>query len=349
MSPEPELTFAQRAALDHVRAVARAATVAARARLGATLGGTAAAGPWLPARARVAVHFHPDRVTADGRTVAAGLLADGRYRTQFETGISNGGLMAWPGSDRDGWEERLFGGAFHVPGVHVPERPKYGALDLLGHPDGPAPRFGSCYLRLRPEVLGRSTFSCGDSVTHPEDLGTQDEFAPVLAGLLEAVAGGWTLGRPGLDSSLLHRSLREDGVPSVRPVAGRCLDEYVEAHVHGEVRMDRDVELLVADPSFRGTPAGDLLAATARRHRVPLAWHLGFHLRFHEVPGDFRGPAMPGLAREVAGPTGRVDAAAVGVAAAAACTDPDRLQQLKYLWHVLVRFGRPTIRSGRYR
>jgi hypothetical protein len=25
------------------------------------------------------------------------------------------------------------------------ERPKYGSLELIRHPDGPAPRFGSCY------------------------------------------------------------------------------------------------------------------------------------------------------------------------------------------------------------
>src|ERR1044072_3632742 len=39
--------------------------------------------------ARVALHFHPDRPSASGETVAQGLLREGRYRSQFETRISN--------------------------------------------------------------------------------------------------------------------------------------------------------------------------------------------------------------------------------------------------------------------
>ena len=31
------------------------------------------------------------------------------------------------------------------------------------------------------------------------------------------------------------------------------LDDYIEAQVHGPVRLDRDVEALVLDPSFRDT------------------------------------------------------------------------------------------------
>jgi hypothetical protein len=36
----------------------------------------------------VAVHFHPDRIAADGRVVVERLLDDGVYRSQFETRIS---------------------------------------------------------------------------------------------------------------------------------------------------------------------------------------------------------------------------------------------------------------------
>jgi len=39
----------------------------------------------------VALNFHPDRIAADGRMVTEALLADGVYRSQFATGISNGG------------------------------------------------------------------------------------------------------------------------------------------------------------------------------------------------------------------------------------------------------------------
>ena len=65
--------------------------------------------------ARVTLNFHPDRVMSDGRTVAEALRDEGIYRSQFETGISNGGLTAFPGGDRDEWERRLFDGAYHAP------------------------------------------------------------------------------------------------------------------------------------------------------------------------------------------------------------------------------------------
>jgi Protein of unknown function (DUF3626) len=67
----------------------------------------------------LALNFHPDRIAADGRTVAEAMLEDGVYRSQFETMISNGGLTAFPGGDRDRWEERLFGGVYQRAGVRA--------------------------------------------------------------------------------------------------------------------------------------------------------------------------------------------------------------------------------------
>src|SRR3712207_7188489 len=54
-------------------------------------------------------------LSRSGSTVAEGLLADGVYRTQFETGLSGGSTTAFAGGERDEWERRLFGGAYHRP------------------------------------------------------------------------------------------------------------------------------------------------------------------------------------------------------------------------------------------
>jgi len=94
----------------------------------------------LQDQARVALHFHPDRPGPGERSVAASLLADGIYRSQFETGISNGGLSAHLGGARHRWETQIFGAAYEKSGFTPAERPKYGALDLMLHPDGPSPR-----------------------------------------------------------------------------------------------------------------------------------------------------------------------------------------------------------------
>ena len=172
----PSLTTAQAAALAHVREVASGHRPAALAVIARHLAASAVTcRPEELVRAVAAhggltVNFHPDRLLADGRTVAGALADEGVYRSQFVTGISNGGLTAYPGGDRDRWEERLFGGAYHRAGVRPADRPVYGGLNLLGHPDGACPRFGSCHLVLRPEVLGRATLCFGDSSVGPRDL-----------------------------------------------------------------------------------------------------------------------------------------------------------------------------------
>src|SRR5262245_44279240 len=40
--------------------------------------------------ARVALHFHPERLARTGSSVAEGLLESGLYKSQFETGLSSG-------------------------------------------------------------------------------------------------------------------------------------------------------------------------------------------------------------------------------------------------------------------
>jgi hypothetical protein len=345
-----ELSVAQQRALDHVRCVATVGRPAALSRLGSDVDlGAVAAGL---AEVRITLNFHPDQLLADGRTVARSLAQDGVYRGQFETGISNGSRTAFPGGERDQWEERLFGRAYHDPPVRAADRPRYGALNPHSFSDGGSPRFGSCHLRLRPHVLRRTTITVGDSHLGPRDIGTLDAFECVLAGLAErARAGGVTLGVPGVDpvdllAGRLGPPIGAD--PSVHP--GRCLDDYLEAQVHGGVVLARDAEALVLDPAFaEGAVGQDLLSLG-----LPVEWHCGFELAPEEFDDQFRGPHLPPFAQEVArcfaGPRGVIDAAVVGRAAAAVVTEPDRwrdfgtaeelLQYVKHLWHTLVYCGR---------
>ncbi|MGC4879984.1 DUF3626 domain-containing protein [Micromonospora sp. DT43] len=355
------LTSAQVAALAYVRssaAVERPAALAAIERELAAADVGHRPERLLAAAAdsgRLTVNFHPDRLCADGRAVASALAQDGVYRSQFVTGISNGGLTAYAGGDRDRWEHRMFGGAYQQPGVAPADRPTYGGLNLLDHADGACPRFGSCHLRLRPAALARATFCLGDSHLDPGVVGTADAFEAVFAGLLTGVAGtGECLGRTGTDVATLARTLLE---PSSAPATvGRALDDYVEAQIHGPLDLAQDVEELVVDPSFAGTPTGATLESIARRYGFPLRWHPGFALTVDRVDAEFRGPAIPVLAarlhREFARPGDPVDAALIGRGAVSVVTEPERwadrgpiadtLQHLKQLWHVLVRFGEPS-------
>ncbi|WP_405612336.1 DUF3626 domain-containing protein [Streptomyces sp. NBC_01508] len=351
-APPTPLTAAQRAALRHVRTRATAGHGAALARIEAAVGGaveTADLVARIRDHVRVTLNFHPDRFVAGGPTVAESLALDGRYRSQYETGLSNGSRTAHPGGARDGWEERLFGGAYHADGGARPgERPKYGALNLYGHPDGASPRFGSCHVRLRPEVNARVTYCHGDSHLGPVDVGTIDTFGRVLAGVLAEDADIARLPYPAVAVTA--------AVTAAEP--GRKLDAYVEAQVHGDIDLVTDAEALVVDPSFRGTDTGRLLAATARRCGIALEWHAGFVLAPDEVGAEFRGAMMVPFAAWVCrsyARTGILDAEVLGRAAASVVRDPaawarwgtrdEVLQYVKQLWHVLVRFGRTDGRT----
>lgn len=258
-------------------------------------------GPPLDPTVPVTVNFHPDRL-AGHRTVIDALADDGSYLSQFVTAISNGGLTAHPGGDRWHWESRMFGGAYDDAPAH--HRPVYGALDHHHRPGGAAPRFGSCHLRLAATVLDRCTFCYPDSVFDPTMFGVAASCA--LVDLLAAAA-------------------HDDP-----------LDAYVEAQVHGPVRLDRDVAALVLDPSYRGTA----VEAAARRSSCRLEWHPGFQvdvatLRRHR---DYRGARYVDLGVRLA-VEGTLTPRIIGDAARTGRYHP---QDLKRVWHYLARFGAPA-------
>ncbi len=90
-------------------------------------------------------------------------------------------------------------------------------------------------------MLRRTTFCYPDSFGEPADFGTADHLPQVA--LAEAAE---------VDA----------------------LDGHIEAHVHGPLRLDTDVETLVLDPVFRGTG----VEAAAATLPFPTSWHHGFRL-----------------------------------------------------------------------
>lgn len=243
----------------------------------------------------ITLQFHPDW-PHNGGLVIESMAADGRYRSQFATGVSNGGLTAFPGGDRWRWESRLFGGRYdHGP---VGDRPVYGAWNRRADPYGGAVRFGSSYVRLRPEAVSRATFCFPDSVLEPDEVADAC-LLPHLCRLADT---------SGFDD----------------------LDECVEAHVHGPVRFETDVEAIVLDPCFIGTD----VHAIAGRLGCPIEFHAGFRASADDFDPDYRGPHIIELARALGD---ELTPSVVGEAARAGAHPP---QEVKQVWHCLARFGR---------
>ncbi|MFE9404282.1 DUF3626 domain-containing protein [Streptomyces sp. NPDC006530] len=246
---------------------------------------------------RVTLNFHPDRLL-HGTPILEAMAESGVYHSQFITGTSNGGLTAHPGGDRWRWESRIFGGAYDE--ATAPERPVYGALNFRRKPVGGAPRFGSAHFRLTAETLPRSTFCYPDSFLEPSHFGVA--------------------ARMGLVDLALADDQDE-------------LDDYIEAQVHGPVRLRSVAEALVLDPCYRGTTVED----AALRLGCPVEWHPGFRLGVDELrrhPG-YRGEEYVDLGSRIA-VDGTLDPKIVGDAARAGLYDP---QAVKKVWHYLARFG----------
>ncbi|MFF5516511.1 DUF3626 domain-containing protein [Streptomyces coeruleorubidus] len=256
-------------------------------------------GPAVDPEARITLNFHPDR-PAGGVPILVALARDGAYHSQFVTGTSNGGLTARPGGDRWHWESRIFGGAYDEAAAH--ERPVYGALNFRRQVVGAAPRFGSAHFRLRAGAVSRATFCYPDSAAEPADFG---------------VAAGMSL-------IALAEADEQD-----------ALDDYIEAHVHGGVDLARDVEALVLDACYRGTP----VETAARRLPCPVEWHPGYRLTVAGLRrhAHYRGPEYVDLGARIAR-DGLIDPRAIGDAAR---TGRYELQHLKMVWHTLARFGAP--------
>lgn len=209
----------------------------------------------------ITLQFHPDWPHG-GRTVIESMAEDGHYRSQFVTGISNGGLTAYAGGDRWRWESRLFSGRYDDGSPA--NRPVYGAWNRRADPYGGAIRFGSSYVRLRPAAVSRATFCFPDSVLEPVDVG---------------------------DATLLPHLCRladESGFDD--------LDECVEAHVHGPVRFDTDVEAVVLDPCFADTD----VERAARRLGCAIEFHAGFRASADDLDPEYRGAHIVELARSLA-------------------------------------------------
>ena len=258
-------------------------------------------GPELDPALRVTLNFHPDRMS-NGVPILAALARERVYRSQFATGTGNGGLTAYPGGDRWNWESRIFGGAYDEAEPHL--RPVYGGLNFRRRPYGASPRFGSAHLRLRADAATRATYCYPDSAAEPADFGTARR-----------------MGLIALAAADVNRS---------------NLDDYIEAHVHGPVHIDRDVEALVLDPCYRGTE----VEVAAELLPCPVEWHGGFLLtvaKMAEHP-DFRGPEFVDLGAHIA-VDGWLDPKIIGAAVATGEHDP---QALKYVWHYLARFGAPV-------
>ncbi|NMP33460.1 DUF3626 domain-containing protein [Thalassotalea sp. M1531] len=253
----------------------------------------------------VTINFHPDRYTSDNRPLLQAIADNGYLKSQFETGTSNGGLTAYFGGKRWSWEQRVFDGAYENAPDNL--RPKYGALNFRNYEAGASPRFGSSYFILKRHTLERTTFCYPDSFFEPEDFAISSRVKLLIDKASSSKAD--------------------------------LLDDYIEAHIHGVIRLNDDVECLVLDPVYRST----IVEQDALKLGIPVKWHSGYELTIEHMNRHpyYRGQQFIELAEELA-LNGIINPRILGSAVTERGYDE---QDIKKVWHYLARFGYQSIQA----
>lgn len=253
----------------------------------------------------ITINFHPDRYTSNNEPLLSVIAKDGKLKSQFETGTSNGGLTAYKGGERWAWEQRVFDGAYDDSPLSL--RPKYGALNFRNYETGASPRFGSAYFQLKSHILERTTFCYPDSFFEPENFAVSDRISSLIA---------------------MAKSANAD-----------LLDDYIEAHIHGVISIKSDVECLVLDPIY----CSSSVEAYANQLGIPVKWHKGYELSIKEMSlyPDYRGQQFVELASEIS-VNGVINAKILGWAVKELGYNE---QDIKKVWHYLARFGYLSART----
>ena len=179
---------------------------------------------YIKKRMPLIVHINLDKVMNF-------FLKDNYLRNLFETDRIGGYNNI---SARKQWENTLFNSIYKDVDGH--ERVKYGCLNLTSDPVGVccAIGYGDSYLVFKHDVKKRTSFVHGDSSSQELHIATFRYFCNVLY---------------YLDNKLLENI--------INVAAGKDYDAkvkyniYVEAQIHGSVRLDRDFEMLVVNNKYK--------------------------------------------------------------------------------------------------
>jgi hypothetical protein len=224
-------------------------------------------GAWMDRLGRV-LRERPVGVQAPERA-AEGILRDGRFRTQFETGTSQGSLDGRPFI-----EESLFGLPRDLP---VEQRPVYGAIRTAvpeerprpmahweGDPWTMQPHYGDHLFLLRPEAKARSTYTFDDSFALDPEWSAQ-----VLPGLNRPYAFGEVPAPEALAAAFEQRTsttpdmVGRDGLPWSM---NYLRSPYIETQTRGPVTADEVLALIV--PGYSGRE--DAIRDYAAERRIPV-------------------------------------------------------------------------------
>ena len=219
--------------------------------------------------APVTINF-PPVINHGGKSesIFAALTEDGHYQSLWERGSRPRHPKAPKRSKSDFLfkESNTFVGQYNR--ATPEERPHYGALNFLNAPEGGAAVYGPGVLILKGAVKERTSYQPRDSrFTDMKTVGFSKFMAGCLLSkqdddlrqLLEVATGRKASGTYGPDN---------------HPQAFRG-SNYIEAHIHGEVELSKDLAGVALHRRYRGTATEADARKMADKYQVPLSWYGG--------------------------------------------------------------------------
>lgn len=218
------------------------------------------------------IQFRPDKLlpdpdpTAPARTIVDSLIETMMYKSVFETQVSSIGDKGTAGSSRDGWEKTIFDGGYHPTWASTYEqRPKYGAINAMGTWNaGVSTSYGNSSIVLKPATKERATVTPFDSAgAKAHHVGTTEQFVHVLMAADDA---------------------RFDAVVAAsKNTTTTGYTSFIEAQVHGPIRMDTDVLYIVASSEYKGTPHEAKLRELCLKAGIGLKWRTGENTDYQDA------------------------------------------------------------------
>ncbi len=293
----------------------------------------------------ITLNFHPDRLCGSGKIILDSLFDDAKYQGQFITKTTNGGATAYVGGQRYNWEQELF---FNSYPHNYFDRPKYGALNILNYLDGATPRFGSCYFVLSRSLVERCTFAYGDSSANPKGLCTSDTFDELIVKIIEDIQSNERI--LNKSTSSIQEGLAVLFYNSKRNFLGRCLDHYIETHVHGDISLETDVDEFYIDESYKDTLIEVKAKKLCDKYDIVLKYIPKREIQINDINDLFRGEKIRPLAERIdtlfGEGNGVINAYLIGEASRYdksgwidIGSKAELFQYLKQLWHTVAYFG----------
>lgn len=299
---------------------------------------------------RITINFHPDRMTNNHKTVIQCLHDEGEYKNQYHSGISGGSYSPYNGGLRFEIEEKLFP---NIYGDNFEHRPLYGAVNIFNYIDGAAPRFGSSYLVLNTAITDYVTYSFQDSSYGIDTFFYHQNLHMMLEHFYkESLETGVFVDRLiKYDEEFLSLIFHNSTHPKL---FGTSLDQYIEAHIHHKVMLEKFVESLYLDGSYKGTEVEKVAMQISEKYDVDIHWIPERKIIVEDIDTYFRGPQVVELSKRIADTLtvedGIITAEILGRAANLKRRNDELWsdlgdtqtvnQRIKQLWHTLAYWGK---------